>query len=581
MSGTQRHAEIVVEATRNISTMTLEVPSVDKLRHILLMSLVVTLSVTTTDKLDAQTFDQEISRLVKNAEHRLQTTGMPAVARRFELSLDDAIERALDRNLDIAVQRINPLVQDLGIASANAAFLPLFQSGFGLNRATTPTRTQLDGGRLGGSSAVITDRGNYDVGIGQQLKWGGGQYDLGWDSNRLESTSRFSSFNPSYGANMSLGYTQPLLRGFKTDNQRRQLVVSQINRDISDIDLEETIANTLADVRVAYWDLAYAVAAVGVQEQALELAEQLVRDNQSRVEIGTLAPIDVVQAQSEAASRRQLLAQAEQTLRTSELTLKRLLVAGTTDEVWNAELVPSDQPFISPTPIDIESAVRSALDRRTDVSRIRRQRDINDVTVDTLRNNTLPSLDLVSQLQLTGQGGTQLVNAGLGGPTVVEIPGGYRDAINSIVDTDFPIWSVALQMSYPLGHNADKADYARARLQLQQTEVQIRQVELQIATEVTNAALQIDAIQERIDASIAARELAEEQLRAEESKFDVGQSTNYFVVQAQRDLSTARDTELRAILDYQKALIEFERVQRTSLTRAGISIVGTGGAGVQ
>ena len=581
MSGTQRHAEIVVEATRNISTMTLEVPSVHKLRHILLMSLVVTLSVTTTDKLDAQTFDQEISRLVKNAEHRLQTTGMPAVARRFELSLDDAIERALDRNLDIAVQRINPLVQDLGIASANAAFLPLFQSGFGLNRATTPTRTQLDGGRLGGSSAVITDRGNYDVGIGQQLKWGGGQYDVGWDSNRLESTSRFSSFNPSYGANMSLGYTQPLLRGFKTDNQRRQLVVSQINRDISDIDLEETIANTLADVRVAYWDLAYAVAAVGVQEQALELAEQLVRDNQSRVEIGTLAPIDVVQAQSEAASRRQLLAQAEQTLRTSELTLKRLLVAGTTDELWNAELVPSDQPFISPTPIDIESAVRSALDRRTDVSRIRRQRDINDVTVDTLRNNTLPSLDLVSQLQLTGQGGTQLVNAGLGGPTVVEIPGGYRDAINSIVDTDFPIWSVALQMSYPLGHNADKADYARARLQLQQTEVQIRQVELQIATEVTNAALQIDAIQERIDASIAARELAEEQLRAEESKFDVGQSTNYFVVQAQRDLSTARDTELRAILDYQKALIEFERVQRTSLTRAGISIVGTGGAGVQ
>ncbi len=581
MSGTQRHAKIAVEASRNISTMVLEVPSVDKLRHILLMSLVVTLSVTTADKLDAQTFDQEISRLIKNAEHRLQTTGMPAVARRFELSLDDAIERALDRNLDIAVQRINPLVQDLGIASANAAFLPLFQSGFGLNRATTPTRTQLDGGRLGGSSAVITDRGNYDVGIGQQLKWGGGQYDLGWDSNRLESTSRFSSFNPSYGANMSLGYTQPLLRGFKTDNQRRQLVVSQINRDISDIDLEETIANTLADVRVAYWDLAYAVAAVGVQEQALELAEQLVRDNQSRVEIGTLAPIDVVQAQSEAASRRQLLAQAEQTLRTSELALKRLLVAGTTDELWNAELVPSDQPFISPTPIDIESAVRSALDRRTDVSRIRRQRDINDVTVDTLRNNTLPSLDLVSQLQLTGQGGTQLVNAGLGGPTVVEIPGGYRDAINSIVDTDFPIWSVALQMSYPLGHNADKADYARARLQLQQTEVQIRQIELQIATEVTNAALQIDAIQERIDASIAARELAEEQLRAEESKFDVGQSTNYFVVQAQRDLSTARDTELRAILDYQKALIEFERVQRTSLTRAGIAIVGTGGAGVQ
>jgi len=555
----------------------LEVLFVDKARHILLTSIVVTLSVTTADRLEAQIFTAEISRLVTNAEHRLQTTGTRQT-RRFELSLDDAIERALERNLDIAVQRINPLVQDLGVASANAAFLPLFQTGFGVNRATTPSRTQLDGGRSSGSSAIITNRGNYDFGIGQQLKWGGGQYNVGWDSNRLESTSRFSNFNPSYGANMSVGYTQPLLRGFKTDNQRRQLVVSQINRDISDIDLEETIANTLADVRAAYWDLAYAVAAVSVQEQSLELAEQLVRDNQARVEIGTLAPIDVVQAQSESASRRQLLAQAVQTLRTSELTLKRLLVGGTNDELWNAEVTPIDQPFISPTLIDIESAVRNALDRRTDISRIRSQRDINDVTVDTLRNNTLPSLDLVSQLQLTGQGGTQLVNAGLGGPTVVEIPGGYRDAINSIVDTDFPIWSVAVQMSYPLGQNSDKAEYARARLQLQQTEVQIRQIELQIATEVTNAALQIDAIQERIDASTAASELAEEQLRAEESKFEVGQSTNYFVVQAQRDLSTAQDTELRAILDYQKALIEFERVQRTSLSRAGISIVGAGSA---
>ena len=270
----------------------------DKFQNILFTALVVTLSITTAENIDAQTFDQEISRLITNTEHRLQTAGLPAATRRFDLSLDDAIERALDRNLDIAVQRINPLVQDLGIASANAAFLPLFQTGFGVNRATTPARTQLDGGRLGGSSTVITDRGNYDLGINQQLKWGGGQYNVGWDSNRLESTSRFSSFNPSYGANMSVGYTQPLLRGFKTDNQRRQLIVSQINRDISDIDLEETIANTLADVRAAYWDLSYAVAAVGVQEQALELAEQLVSDNQARVEIGTLAPIDVVQALS-------------------------------------------------------------------------------------------------------------------------------------------------------------------------------------------------------------------------------------------------------------------------------------------
>ena len=329
------------------------------------------------------------------------------------------------------------------------------------------------------------------------MKWGGGQYDVTWNSNRVESNNIFTTFNPSFGANMTLGYTQPLLRGFRTDPQRTQLVVSRINRDISDIGLEQTVINTLANVRLAYWELVYARAAVAVQQQALELAEQLVRDNRARVEIGTLAPIDVVQAQSEAAARRQLLAQAVRTLRTNELTLKQLIVGGTSDELWDAEINPTDQPRIEATPIDLETAIRGALDRRTDISRVRRQLDINDAEVDNFRNSTLPQLDLVGSYQLTGQGGSRLVPAGssfeaiFGGAGGV-IPGGYGDAINDIVDADYPFWSVELRMSYPLGQSADKAAYERARLQQQQAQAQIRQIELQVAVEVTNAALQID-----------------------------------------------------------------------------------------
>ncbi|MYD87051.1 MAG: TolC family protein [Acidobacteria bacterium] len=400
----------------------------------------------------------------------------------------------------------------------------------------------------------------------------------------MESNNIFTTFNPSFGANMTLGYTQPLLRGFRTDPQRTQLLVSRINRDISDIGLEQTVINTLANVRLAYWELVYARAAVAVQQQALELAEQLVRDNRARVEIGTLAPIDVVQAQSEAAARRQLLAQAVRTLRANELTLKQLIVGGTADELWDAEINPTDQPRIEATPIDLETAIRGALDRRTDISRVRRELDINDAQVDNFRNSTLPQLDLVGTYQLTGQGGSRLVPAGssfeaiFGGAGGV-IPGGYGDAINDIVDADYPFWSVELRMSYPLGQSADKAAYERARLQQQQAQAQIRQIELQVAVEVTNAALQIDAIQQQIEAATASRELAEEQLRAEESKFEVGLSTNFFVVQAQRDLATAQDTELRAILDYQRALIEFERAQRTSLGNAGVTVVGGGGGG--
>ena len=530
----------------------------------------------------AQTFGANAGGIVTRAA--LQASRDARAARRFDLTLDDAVQRALERNLDIAVQRINPLVQDMQVATANAAFLPFASSGFGVNQRTSPNRTLFDGGGLRGSN-IINEQGNYDLGVVQRMKWGGGQYDVTWNSSRFETTSIFTTFNPSFGANMTLNYTQPLLRGFRTDPQRTQLVVQRINRDISDIDLEETIVNTLANVRSAYWELVYARAAVDVQQQALELAEQLVRDNRARVEIGTLAPIDVVQAQSEAALRRQLLAQAVQTLRTNELLLKQLIVDGTSDELWDAEINPTDQPQIDAPPIDLDEAIRGALERRTDISRVRQQIDINDAQVDNLRNSTLPALDVVGSYQLTGQGGPRLVPSGssfealFGGAGGV-IPGGYGDALDNIVDADYPFWSVQLQMTYPLGQSADKAAYERARLQRQQNTAQLRRTELQVASEVTNAAIQIEAIQERIEAAIAARELAEEQLRAEESKFEVGLSTNFLVLQMQRELAFAQDVELRAIFDYQRALIEFDRTQRTSLGAAGITVVGGGGGGV-
>ena len=515
----------------------------------------------------------DVARLI----HDASATGLPAQARRaFDLTVDEAIERALDRNLDIAVARVNPQLQDLTIAESRSAFLPSLTSDFDLGRSMSPSRSQLDGaGRLS-RRTVETESGNAGFGMEQALGWNGGRYTLDWTNGRTETNNVFFSFNPSFSSNVALAYTQPLLRGRSIDPQRRQLLVSQLNRDISDVDLRETITNTLADVRRAYWDLVYARASVDVQRQALELAEQLVRDNRIRVEVGTLAPIEVVQARSEAAARRQSLVEAEQQLRTAELALKQLIVSGTDDVLWNAEINAVDQPLLDQAPIDVATAVRTALDARTDIERTRRQQDINTVTLQNLANATLPALDLVGTFRLQGQGGTQLISGALGGPADVTIPGGYSDAPAHLVGLDYPVWNVQLQLSYPLGYSAQKAAHARARLQVQQTRAQIEQIELQIAAEVTNAALQIQGIQERIEAARVARELAEEQLAAEESKFEVGTSTNFFVVQAQRDLATARDTELRAILDYQNAVIEFERVQQTSLSRAGISIVGGG-----
>ena len=516
----------------------------------------------------AQSSDDSLVGLATRAAARLAVIQIPGSGPRTDLTLEAAIARALERNLDIAVQRLNPLVVDLNLAQALSAYSPTFDTSLSTNSSTSPSSTQLDGGQR-----VVSDRKVINTGITQAVAWGGGRYTVDFNNNRNASTNTFSSFNPSYRSSFQGSYTQPLLRGFRIDSTRQQIQVTRINRDIADIDLRQLLTNTVSSVQDAYWDLVYATGTLEVQRQALELAETLIRDNEARVEIGTMAPIEIVSARSEAAQRRQSLAQAEQNLATAELALKQLIVGGTDDEYWAATLNPVDLPTLEVPPIDLEEAIRTALDERTDIARSRRQLDINNVNLSSLSNSRLPAVDLVGTYQLQGQGGTRFNRTGLGGLVFQEIPGGISDAFNQLYDVDFPTWNIQLNVSYPLGQSAADAQYARARIQVQQVQAQLRQLGLQVATEVTNAVLQIQGIARRIEASTAARELATEQLAAEQSKFAAGLQTNFFVVQAQRDLATAQDTELRAILDQQKALVEFDRVQRTSLSGAGISIV--------
>ncbi len=512
--------------------------------------------------------DPVIENLVAQATARLASVQVPGSGPQVNLTLDDALARALERNLDLAVQRLSPQVFDLTLAQQLSAYRPTLNSNLSNSSRTTPSSTQLDGGE-----AVVSDTAVFNGGMTQAVQLGGGSYTLNFNNNRSASTNFFSSFNPSYRSTFQASYTQPLLRGFKIDATRQQIQVTRINRDIADIDLRQSITNTVSSVRNAYWDLVYATQTLAVQQQALDLAEELIRDNEARVEIGTLAPIDVVQARSEAAARRQSLAAAEQSLAVAELALKQLIVNGTQDEFWTATITPVDLPTLSPEPIDLEQAVRAAIDQRTDIARSRRQLDINEVNLSAMSNNRLPSVDLTASYQLQGQGGTRFVRTGLGGAVTTELPGGIGDAFNQLFDAEFPVWTVGVNVSYPLGQSAADAAYARARLQTQQVQAQLSQLQLQVATEVTNAVVQIRSIERRIEAATAARELAEEQLAAEQSRFEAGLTTNFFVVQAQRDLATAQDTELRAILDQQKALVELDRVQRTSLSSAGIQII--------
>jgi outer membrane protein TolC len=191
----------------------------------------------------------------------------------------------------------------------------------------------------------------------------------------------------------------------------------------------------------------------------------------------------------------------------------------------------------------------------------------------------LPALDLVTTYGLSGLGGTQYERRGLGGSISRVVPGGYSSALTNIRRLDAPIWNVSLNLSYPIGTSPAEANFARARLQQTQTQAQLRQLELQVATEVTNAALSVQNAQKRVESASAARDLQAQRVEAEQSKFEVGMSTNFQVVQAQRDLRDAQNTELRALLDYQKSLVDFERAQETSLSHAGVTVITGAGAG--
>jgi outer membrane protein TolC len=239
-----------------------------------------------------------------------------------------------------------------------------------------------------------------------------------------------------------------------------------------------------------------------------------------------------------------------------------------------------DRPEFRSEPLDVEAAVRKALADRTDLGQARRTIDSNDVTMRFLQNQTLPSVDLVGTYSAVGLGGTQFIRQGTGlGSTVIgTVPLGYANALKTLTGRDYPTWNLQVNVSYPLGGSANEAQYARARVQRNQSAAQLRALELQVATEVTNAALQVESSLKRYEASAVARDLAETRLQAEQSRFEVGLSTNFFVVQAQRDLSTAQNSELRALLDHRRSLVDFARVQEAPANRgAGITAIQAGG----
>ena len=516
----------------------------------------------------------------------LQQAGQPASAAQAAqapategpltpLSADEAVRRALERNLDIQVARLEPQLLDYQVAALWATYRPSLTSSLFTQGQTNLPADQLQGGVGASANQIINDTAQWNAGLTQAFRWGGGNAAINFNNTRLETTQSTALRNPAYTSNFQAQYTQPLLRNFRIDQTRSNLLISQLQSQITDLNLRSTLTITEASVRNAYWDLVFAIDNVEAARRNLELSSKLVQDNRAKVEIGTMAPIDVVQAQAEEATRRQALVTAEATRRTNELALKRLIVGGTDDDLWNATLSPTDRPATTPEPIDIETAVRNALANRVDIAVAKRNLEQNEIGLKNLRNSTLPALDLIGLYNLQGRGGPLILRetgGGIGGGIIGSIPGGYWDALSSLGSWAAPTWSVRLNLTYPIGQSNADASYARAKVQVTQTQAQVKQAELIIATEVTNAALNVRNAQEAVQAAAVARELSEQRLQAAQSKFEVGMATNFEVVQAQRDLADARSSELRNILNYRKAIVDFQRSQLAGTSRTVTSI---------
>ncbi|MCX6551676.1 MAG: TolC family protein [Acidobacteria bacterium] len=463
----------------------------------------------------------------------------------LQLKVDDAVRMALDNNIELTVERLNPKLQDMSLAQVKAFYRPVLGATVNAN-SNAPLPTSL----LNGGTNVTNQVSNLNTNITQALPWNGSSFTAAWNNSRTNTTSTFATLNPQWTAQITGTFNQPLWRNFKIDNNRQSLQTTEITRAISDVTLKARIINTIASTRNAYWDLVASIRAIGAAH------------NKVRVEVGTLTPMDIISAQAEAATRRQTLTVAEATRRTAELVLKRLIVGSTEDALWKATIDPTDINEVQPTPINLESAVTAALGQRTDLVTARKNLESSDVNIRYLQNQMHPALDAIATLGTRGLGGNQFIRSGT--EVVGTIPGGWADAMQMLSKFDYPNWLVGVVFSYPLGNSSQKIAYARAKVQYQQSQTQLRGLELTVATEVTNAALQVESTLRRVDAARAARQLAEKRLENEQSKFDVGMSTNFFVVQAQRDLLDSQITELRAALDYRKALVEFERVQEAS-----------------
>ena len=477
----------------------------------------------------------------------------------LRLSVDEAVNMALEHNVDLNADRLDPQISDTRVAAAAGVFKPTLNTAVNSNNQLVPPSNFLI------PTATRTDVVTSTAGVSQRLPWYGTTYSLSWSATHTNSNSFLNSYNPLLQSGLGANVSQPLLRDLKIDFARQQLATSKTNRDIADTRLRESVIHTTASVKAAYWNLVSARGNVDARRSARDLAQELVRVNKAKVDVGTSPPLDLVSAQAEVAADQEQLIIAETSVKQAEDRLRMLILDPTQRDNWNVAIEAIDSPPIATPTLDVDRAITRALADRADLQRARKDIDNAKIGVVYTDNQKLPDVRLNANYQASGLGGTQVQrNLSNGFPGTIVGPGQITDfgsVLGQLFGRDYPTWSVGLSVSYPIGENADQANAARARLEQQQSEQRLKGAESRAIQQIRNAAWQVEMNGKRIETTRAARTLAEQRLDAERKRLDVGMSTSFLVIQAQRDLAQATTNELGAVLAYDLSLVDFEALQ--------------------
>jgi outer membrane protein len=476
------------------------------------------------------------------------------------ISIDEAARMALENNLNVQIEKLNPQIQVLGLSRANAAYAPFLTSSMNRGSGTRPPE---DFNTSAGTTVTTSSNFRTSGGLQQNLRRFGGSYALSFDGTRNTSNNVNSFFNPNLGAGLNAQFNQPLLRNFKIDQLRAALIQSRNQVSMADLQLQQRITQTARQARLAYYNLIGTIAGLKVAQESLDVARTSLKNNQTRVEVGTMAEIDITAAQAEVASNEELVIIQQAAIESAQDNLRATIMNPSQPGFWNTRFVPNEPPVVAARVIDVDAAIKNALANRTDLQEFKKNMENTDINMRLAANQKLPAVDLIARYGLTGVAGTQfdLDNSTFPPTELGRSQRSFTEALKDVFANEFKTWSVSLQVTYPIGTSQADAAHAQAKLQKQQETTQLAGLELQVTQSVRQAARDVTTNLKRVEATKRARELAERRLAADNKRFEVGLATTFELLQSQRDLSRARQSELRATIEYNLSLVDFEAVQ--------------------